>query len=233
MSVARAAAVLAASHERTLEFRKGQRDPLLARERQEFVLRAVGPASTPPIADSAVPHPEGASHRHNAAELVNQVHVREIDTERVVSQGRNVACVERRIRHNARMPAGKKTPFNVAAGRRLATLRLALGLGQEAFGKALGLTRQGVSNYECGARDLDAEKMTKLFDEFLVSTECIYRGSMRFMPAEIRERIEALDAAMIDAELAPTAADELAKRTSKPRAKRAPNKGQARTRKAS
>ncbi len=188
--------------EQPIQLRQREREAAVVGKRQQLVLGAVRPSTTTPVSNRAVADPKGLGHSHNAAESRDKVHGQQIDTARVITQAIIVACAIPMIRHNGDVARGKKTPFNVAAGRRLARLRLAVGLTQEEMGWKLGVTRQAVGNYEQGIRDLDAETMSRLFAEWRVSTDYVYRGDFFGMPAEIRSKLDQVDMSAVETEVA-------------------------------
>lgn len=159
-------------------------------QREQLPLCSVGPTTTAPVSDGAVPDTKGTGYPGHATESVNQVHDCVLDTKCVLLQALNEACVLSGSRHDRCMTTGKKTPFNVAAGWRLAKLRMALGLDQEAFGKLLGKSRAAIGNYEQGTRRLDPETMVLLYDKWKVTTDYIYRNDFDLIPHHLAMKIQ-------------------------------------------
>ena len=83
------------------------------------------------------------------------------------------------------MTKESQSAFDIVCGRRLALVREALGLSQETLGAALGISRQGVSNYENGIRKLNPEFVIRLYGRYRITTDYIYRGDTYGLPNDL------------------------------------------------
>jgi len=80
-----------------------------------------------------------------------------------------------------------------AVGRRLRYLRLAEGKTQEQMGKIIGVGIAMISMCENGKGRLSADHMIKLLLEFDVPLEYLYLGWKRYLPSELKKRIERIE----------------------------------------
>jgi transcriptional regulator with XRE-family HTH domain len=85
--------------------------------------------------------------------------------------------------------AERPTETIAEAGRRLKAARHALGLSQEELAKAIGVERNALSNWETGQRLADVLAMARLYNEFNVTLEWIYCGTLAQMPYAIATKI--------------------------------------------
>lgn len=60
--------------------------------------------------------------------------------------------------------------------KRIYSIREALSLSQEAFGKRIGVTRSAISNYESGGRNVTEQVMKSIIREFRVNEEWLKFG---------------------------------------------------------
>ena len=79
---------------------------------------------------------------------------------------------------------------NIATGARIALVRHALGLSQEALAAQLAIGRSAVANWEKGTREADVGRMTRLCELYGVTLDYIYRGSLVGLPHELYRAIE-------------------------------------------
>lgn len=175
--------------ETPIETLNRQLEPLAIGEGQQLPFGTVRPTSPAPVADCAMPHAKGLRDCADAAEFLDKVHGLRLDTHCVIKQGGIEACVAERIRHDGAMATDEKTAFNIAAGRRLARVRTAIGVDQETFAEQLGTSRERIANYEQGSRTPAPDVMVRLHKKHGVPTDYIYHGEVRWLPNWIAERI--------------------------------------------
>lgn len=156
---------------------------------QELESGAVRPAAPPPVADGAVRHADGFCHRDHSAELLDQVHAWSDDTKCVMAQAGFEACLDGGPWQAVAMAGAGRDSFDVAAGLRLARVRVALGLKQEALAEKLGISRSRIANFEQGTRTPDPRVMSRLSELYGVTTDYIYHGDARMMPSWIMDGI--------------------------------------------
>ena len=88
------------------------------------------------------------------------------------------------------MPRSPREPeISEATGRRLAAVRLALGLQQEALAARLGVSRSALANWENGGRLADVLAMLRLRERYNVPLDYIYAGSMYGLPFDLAHEI--------------------------------------------
>ena len=92
------------------------------------------------------------------------------------------------------MPDDRKSDDNRSAeavGRRLHTLRMALGYAskQGAFARVLGITQQAWNNYESGRRKISVDQALLVMDITGVTLDWIYCGHSAGVPLALSERI--------------------------------------------
>lgn len=169
---------------------QAERNSAIVRELEELPLRCIGPASPSPVADRTVSDPKGLSYGSHSTEFVDDaLHGRIFDTRRVKRQAPNVSCKSRGMRHNLCMAKKGKTAFDIACGRRLALARRALGLSQEELAPVMGLSRQGLGNYEQGTRQLDPKMVIRLYARYRITSDYIYRGDLVGLPPELATKL--------------------------------------------
>ena len=85
---------------------------------------------------------------------------------------------------------------NAAIGRRLKLLRLAFGKTQEEMGKIVGVSTGMISMCEKGKARLSIDYTIKLLFEFGAPLEWFYLGMGRYLPNELRRKLDLVSAEM-------------------------------------
>lgn len=186
-----------ARKQRAVHIGGGQLEPSRFRKSQELELRAVGPATTTPVADRAMADPDRFRDRDHTTELLDQIHGAQIDTERVGMQARFVSCNSVALGHDSTM-AAKRTELMIAMGRRLAIVRMALNKSQGAIAEILNISRSAVGNYEQGTRKFSNEQLNRLYDTTGVRGDYMLRGDHYGMPQELQAKLRAAETLIDD-----------------------------------
>lgn len=81
-----------------------------------------------------------------------------------------------------------------ACGRRLEATRIALGLSQAEICRQTGITPQAWNNAETGDNRLAIENAYKICRRYGLTTDWLYRGDIRQIPAELAKKIAQAEA---------------------------------------
>ncbi|HFD16880.1 MAG TPA: XRE family transcriptional regulator [Rhodospirillales bacterium] len=183
-----------------------QIDSPRAGQPQQAPFGAVGDAPAVPVGDAPVRHPEQPRNRNRTPETADQFD-RFHSTHRLTRNAsiskpklhRAPRCVSASNMRSVnqptapRMPRAKKSthPFKAAVGQRLAAVRQALGLSQDALAAQLGVSRSAYAGYEQGLRLVSPQVVVRLNRLYGVTTDWIYRGSLSGLPEELRHSLAA------------------------------------------
>lgn len=89
------------------------------------------------------------------------------------------------------MADGGRSPEDI--GRRIVTLREAMGLNQAAFAKLVDISQPSIANYESGLRRPELDKGAQIVLKTGITLDWLYLGERQGLSARLLELLPALD----------------------------------------